>query len=306
VIARDFDAASRGLGSIEELIARARAEDGRPVQRYWSQALAAIRNVGTSRWQAAALMIAVGVIGVGALWWSRLSPIANLSPASGITALHFATGHGEQQTQQLADHSVLHLNTDSAAAVRYSKTERLVVLESGEAAFEVAHESKRAFRVLAGPAQAIAHGTQFDMRLQADLATITVVEGRVGVSRTESSPEAGPRHERSPSPLELNANQQITVSADAWPVEPTPIDARRTVAWLHHQISFDQTPLKQVAGELNRYAKKPIEIAGPKLGNLKISGTFSTDDSEEFIAFLRSLDGVRVEVTAARIVVSEK
>jgi hypothetical protein len=48
----------------------------------------------------------------------------------------------------------------------------------------------------------------------------------------------------------------------------------------------------------------PIEIVTPELRNLHISGVFSTDDSEAFIAFLRSLKGVRVEVTATRIRVS--
>jgi ferric-dicitrate binding protein FerR (iron transport regulator) len=37
---------------------------------------------------------------------------------------------------------------------------------------------------------------------------------------------------------------------------------------------------------------------------MEISGVFATDDTEAFIAFLRSLEGVRVEITAARIRVS--
>jgi hypothetical protein len=53
---------------------------------------------------------------------------------------------------------------------------------------------------------------------------------------------------------------------------------------------------------LNR--AKPIEIATPALRNLQISGVFATDDTEAFIAFLRSLKGVRVEVMETRIRVS--
>jgi ferric-dicitrate binding protein FerR (iron transport regulator) len=37
---------------------------------------------------------------------------------------------------------------------------------------------------------------------------------------------------------------------------------------------------------------------------MQISGVFSTDDPDAFIAFLRSLKGVRVEVTPTRISVS--
>jgi ferric-dicitrate binding protein FerR (iron transport regulator) len=53
--------------------------------------------------------------------------------------------------------------------------------------------------------------------------------------------------------------------------------------------------------EFNRYAAKPIEVATPALRNLQISGVFSTDDTDAFIAFLRSLKGVQVEVNATQI-----
>ena len=67
--------------------------------------------------------------------------------------------------RRLADGSVLYLNTDTAVTIRYSRTERLVVLKSGQAGFEVAHDPNRPFRVFAGPAEAVAHGTEFDVRL---------------------------------------------------------------------------------------------------------------------------------------------
>ena len=74
---------------------------------------------------------------------------------------------------------------------------------------------------------------------------------------------------------------------------------------LYRQIEFEREPLERVAAEFNRYAAKPFEIVTPALQNLQISGTFAADDSTAFIAFLRSLEGVRVEVTATRIRVSQ-
>ena len=307
VIARHLDAAAAGLGSVETLIARAQVEDERPVQGYWPRALTAIQTLTMPRWLIGAVtMAAVGVVGFGLLWFSRLGSLTHVSAPAAITTLHFATHHGEQQTQRLADNSVLHLNTETAMTVRYSKTERLVVLESGEADFEVAHESDRPFRVIAGPARAIAHGTQFDVRLKGDSAVVTVIEGRVGVSPSQIPPGAGSSHEQGLRLVELHADQQISVSNNAWPVAPTSVDAHRAAAWLHRQIAFDHEPLEQVAAEFNRYAGKPTEIATPELRKLEISGIFSTDDSEEFVAFLRSLEGVQVDVMATRIRVSEK
>jgi transmembrane sensor len=68
---------------------------------------------------------------------------------------------------------------------------------------------------------------------------------------------------------------------------------------------FEREPLERVAGEFNRYSTKPIEITTPGLRSLEISGVFATDDTEAFLAFLRSLEGVRVEVTATQIRVSQ-
>jgi transmembrane sensor len=82
---------------------------------------------------------------------------------------------------------------------------------------------------------------------------------------------------------------------------PVAVDAERTTAWLRREIVFDHEPLERVAAEYNRYSAKPIEIATPALRNLQISGVFATDDTEAFITFLRSLNGVRVEVTETRI-----
>ena len=54
-----------------------------------------------------------------------------------------------------------------------------------------------------------------------------------------------------------------------------------------------------------RVAVGPPPLVQPALRALEISGVFATDDTEAFIAFLRSLDGVHVEVTATRIRVTQ-
>jgi transmembrane sensor len=311
VIARDLGEACAGPEeSLEALIARARAEDedARVSQPLWPQLIAAIKGAPSQRWQSAAVMMAaLGVVSLGLLLLWKSRPAAQVSAPADMAALRFETRHGEQQTYRLADNSVLDLNTDSTVTVRYGKSDRLVELTSGEADFEVTHDPKRAFRVLAGSAEVVDLGTRFDVRLEPNSAVVTVVEGRVAVG---PSPRAGDRrtnseHEQLARFVELGANQQISVIAGEWPARPETVDAQRTTAWLHRQIAFDHQPLERVAAEFNRYSRKPIEITTPALRNLEISGVFGTDDSQAFIAFLRSLEGVRVEVTATRIRVSQ-
>jgi transmembrane sensor len=310
-VARDLRAAcAHPAHSADALLARARAEDDSAVESWWSRLLTPLTDVPTRRrWQIAAVGVAaLGVVSVALLLSWNLRPVAPVPAPEAVAALHYSTHHGEQQTHRLADNSVLHLNTDTDVTVRYSKAERLVMLASGEAAFEVTHEPGRAFRVLAGPAQVVDLGTRFDVRRDDNSAVVTVVEGRVAVTPSPTLGTSGPnRSQTQPLPsVELGAGQQLSVAEGAWPATPVSVGAQRTTAWLHRQIMFEGEPLDRVVAEFNRYAQKPIEIASPALRDLEISGVFSVDDSEAFIAFLRSLEGVQVDVTDKRIRVSQK
>jgi transmembrane sensor len=170
---------------------------------------------------------------------------------------------------------------------------------SGQAEIEVTHEANRAFRVHTRSADIIDIGTQFDVRLEPGATVVTVVKGRVAVAPQNSNPNYAVRS------IEVTVNQQLRVTEGEWPATPVAVDAERATSWLHRQIAFDHEPLERVADEYNRYTSKPFEIATPGLRTLRISGVFVTDDTDTFIAFLRSLKGVRVEVTETRIIVSE-
>jgi transmembrane sensor len=308
-IVRDVRAAGTGPEyAVETLLARARAEDDSPIRSFWSRVFATLREALVPRWRSVGVTLAaVGTAIAGVLFLWRVGPVAPGSAPVEATALHFETRHGEQQTYRLADDSVLHLNTDSAVTIWYSRVQRLVILNAGEADFEVAAEPNRAFRVLAGRAEVVDLGTVFDVRLQKDSTVVTVVEGRVAVApsavRLEDGTEVPSQNQRS---VQLAANQQMSVAEGQWPPSLVAVDAQRTTAWIHRQIAFDHEPLERVAAEFNRYGSKPIEIVTPELCHLEVSGVVSTDDIEEFLAFLRSLEGVQVEVTATRVRVSQK
>jgi transmembrane sensor len=303
-IARDLrEACAEPEISVDALVAAASAAQDEGIRRLWPRIVEATRDALLPRWQAAAVTVAAfAVLSLGLLVWWNYTLAPHVLPPDTVATLHFETRQGEQQTHRLPDNSTLHLNTDSAVAISYSKSERIVTLTSGEADFEVMHEPKRPFRVFAGSAEAVDVGTQFDVRLEHDSTVVTVLEGRVAVGPssmlhggTDSSQAALAKF------VELSADQQISVAQGAWPAAPIAVDAHRTASWLRRQITFDHEPLSRVATEFNRYAAKPIEIATPALRDLEISGVFVIDDTDAFIAFLRSLEGVHVEVTTTRI-----
>jgi len=305
VIGRDLrEACEASQGSFDELLVRALHEKGAPVRPFWARLVESLRTP-SPRWHAAVAMAALGVVTLGLVLLWTLRPIAHVSAPAAITVLHFETRHGEQQTHRLADNSVLHLNTGTAITVRYRDNERLAVLTAGEAEFEVAHAPERPFRVFAGRAEIVDLGTRFDVRLKDKSTLVTVVEGRVAVALSASAEGGSSSQSGAPRVVQVAAGQQTTVADGDWPSAPVAVDAQRTTAWLHRQIMFENEPLERVASEFNRYTQKPIEITTPALRNLQVSGVFATDNTAAFIAFLRSLKGVHVEVTATQIRVSQ-
>jgi transmembrane sensor len=240
-------------------------------------------------------VLAVLMVGISLLWWSRDGERFGLPRT-------YETAHSQQAAWRLPDGSTLHLNTGGSATVRYSTTERVIDLNRGQALFEVARGDRRRFRVSAGEAQVLAVGTEFDVYRRRDVTLVTVVEGTITVSVGEPPP---PNGVVPPGPLlRVSAGRQAGVEAGKlWP-EPIAVDAKAAVAWLQHQIVAEDRPLGEIVEEFNRYARVSIEIDDPALRALRVSGRFDVYDTESFVAFLSSLDGVAVERTPTRIRVS--
>ena len=211
----------------------------------------------------------------------------------------YRTAHGEQSSARLPDGTVVHLNTDSAVTVHYGRGERVVDVDQGEALFQVARADGRRFRVVAGVAQVLDVATEFDVFRQTSATVVTVVEGEVAVLETRGPPPMGAAV---PADAQrVRAGYQLRIDAGEASAQPVPVDVSQALAWLHHKIVFEQRPLGEVAEEFNRYARIPVVIEDATLRALPISGAVDAYDTDSFMTFLASLEGVRVERTATQI-----
>lgn len=289
-LAPDLEAAAKTNKTPREtLLVRARGEPDGIVgfdRTGLAQRPALARRRRSPVWSLAAAA-ALAVVAVTTVWSMRDGERFGL-PRS------YSTVRGEQQIQRLPDGSVLHLNTDSAVTVRYSRTERLVSLDRGQALIEVAHQDERRLRVQTDRAGVVAVGTQFDVYRKSSTTTVTVVEGSVEVYRGAAPPPAGAE----PS-VRLNPGDQLDVGDRIGALRH--VDARAVIAWLQRQIAFEDEPLGQVAAEFNRYGPVTVEIETEALRALPISGIIDAYDTDSFAAYLATLSGVIVQKTPTRI-----
>jgi transmembrane sensor len=256
-------------------------------------------------------MAASLVVGVG-VWWGFRAPTVprNISPAVGQVASdpslalirEASTQVGERSLLVLADGSKVTLNTASAVRADYSGHDRRLTLLRGEAFFDVAKDPNRPFVVTAGSRQVIAVGTAFNVRLQDRGVRVTLVEGKVRVTRSRPA-DSGAGVLESPGPaVILVAGSALVAEANA-PDRVERLDADRATSWRNGKLVFDGERLADVVAEMNRYSHKTLEITDPTLEDRKVSGVFEPTEGHAFAKALETYGIAKVtRETATHIV----
>lgn len=226
---------------------------------------------------------AVGVvlIAISVGWWSTQQ------------AEPYFTEVGDRRIVRLDDGSSVLLDTASRIDVRMTGDSRLITLTAGQARFDVSPDPDRPFVVLAGDTRVTAIGTLFDVRRLGAGARVVLVEGRVEV-RDEDRP--GTRWALEPGQeLETTARQPRVVA----------IDLASAASWTSGRLTFEETPLGVAVAEMNRYARRPIELRVGDLSAVRVSGVFDAGDTDGFVAALRDLYDLEVSRTDdGRVVLS--
>jgi transmembrane sensor len=231
------------------------------------------------RWALAAsvvLAVAVGAWAANDLW---------LNPS-------YATRLGEQRVVRLDDGSRVALNSGTRIRVNCCEDRRHIRLERGEAYFEVARDPARPFTVVAGDHQVTALGTAFVVRHEASRTAVTLVEGKVAVSRPGDAERSAARA--------LSPGQRMTFTSGAEPRLDEPrIDA--VTAWRRGEVVLDHTTLADAAAEMNRYDERLLVIDDPAVAALRISGTYPAGESTGFASTVARLYGLDVVLDRDRI-----
>lgn len=234
----------------------------------------------SSAWWLPALGLAAACVLAAVAWW-RSAPVATTEEG------RYATEIGAQRTVTLADGSTVRLNTNTSLVVRLAAKERRVVLERGEAFFQVTPNPARPFIVTAGRAEARVIGTAFAVRINESESTLTVTEGRVQFGMPGRNNGAT-----------LSANQQATL-AHAGDGAPrvrvvSPDEVARHLAWREGKLQFSNTPLAEAVAEFNRYHVAQLRLRDAATNTALLGGSFEAGNQEGFVNTIESAFGVIV------------
>jgi len=200
------------------------------------------------------------------------------------------TGVGQQRRLELADGSLLILNTDSAVDVRFGADERALLLRAGEIMVETARARRpgvpadtRPFMVHTVEGAIEALGTRFTVRRHAATTEVVVLEHAVAVRPRLRQAGEGALIVRAGQRVRFTARQAGAVQA-----------ADDTAAlWRDGSIVVDNWPLARLVAELDRY--RPGRLAcDASVAQLRVSGAFPVPDTDQALAVLARSLPVRV------------
>ncbi|ONG57349.1 hypothetical protein BKE38_04140 [Pseudoroseomonas deserti] len=195
--------------------------------------------------------------GLGGALWQRLQ--ADLR-----------TSAGETRALQLPDGSRLELDTATAVALEFSAAGRRLRLLQGQAFIAVARAVARPLLLRCGVVEVSAPGAAINLRFLGDRLEIALEDGQ---ARARYAPAAGIARD-----FALEARQSLTLSlADGAPLAPhAPL--ARALAWRHHRLVAEDTPLRAVLAELGRYLPGLLWLRDRALGEARVSDAYDLRD----------------------------
>lgn len=218
-----------------------------------------------------ALLLGSGSLGWAGYQHSRTSP---------WLAEH-RTAVGERKSLTLADGSQVQLNTGSALDVHYDGQQRLLILRQGEILIRTASDPQgRPFQVQTPQGLVRVLGTRFSVRINDQRTDVAVFEHRVQLT---------PLHGQ---PVLLDNGKQASFSTTAAQPERPLKEAQD--AWSKGLLIANNQPLGELLDELGRYRHGWLRC-DPAVANLRISGTFNLDDSDQALRAVTSALPVRLE-----------
>jgi transmembrane sensor len=224
-----------------------------------------------------------------------IAAVAGVVLTGGRGEVH-RTAVGQQLAVRLDDGSLMRLNTDSEARVRFSAKERLVDLVQGQAFFDVRREAERPFLVSAGGLEVAALGTRFDvLNLEGRPARVVLAEGAVRVTAQGSG------WQRSLS----RAGEAVLAGSDG-AFEATMVDVESVTSWTAGRLTFRGTPLAQAIEEVNRHSRVKIVLQAQAFAGAEVDGVFEAGDPQAFLSAVTVLFSLEASSSGERILLRSR
>ena len=232
----------------------------------------------------------------------RVAAVITLLILAGLTwftffhqdRLTYTTAYGTTQQIVLPDSSVVILNANSRLEVprhwQAQSSHRQVWLE-GEAFFEIQPNTSAPFTVFASGVAVEVVGTSFNVHDRRGHTQVVLNTGKVKLKLADRD-----------SPLTMQPGDLVRVNEQERTVEQRMVDPSLYSSWKDHTLSFQDTPLSEIAILLEDNYGYEVQIANPQLAQRRFTGSVPSEDINMLLDKLSRVFGMQVSRTERQII----
>ena len=233
-----------------------------------------------------ALASACVLMGASLYAWNMFDQQGAISSGVAITQL------------SLPDGSIAILDAQTSVRLHFENGQRQVQVESGRAFFQVvpADSQTGPFTVQAGPAQATALGTRYEVSLKDQISGVAVYEHTVQVQCYSCESLQQAVLQRGDSATVAGGRLAVQQQADSGQPEAAP-------SWTNGLLSFDDVSLSEVARQLGEYTHRVIWIGSDQAGSTRVSGVVQAAKPAAALNLLTLGQGLQIRELSGLIVI---
>lgn len=196
----------------------------------------------------------------------------------------------------LPDGSSVILNENSKIELSrtFNTNGKREVYLTGEAYFDIQHDSANPFIVHTGKIFTTVLGTAFNIKTSpgSKTVTVTVTRGKVKVGDEQKTYN------------EIVPNEQVTFDQDLTRYTKKLVKAETFIGWKNEDIYFDDVSIRDVANELQERFKVSILFSNEQIKRCKFSATFlKTQSLEQILNVIGEFNQIKYNYKGANTVV---
>lgn len=225
---------------------------------------------------------------------------ANATAGLSEGKLSLEVPRGGEFAIMLEDSTKVWLNSESRLyyPAHFSSSERNVEL-TGEAYFEVTHNSDRPFTVETSGQKVTVYGTEFNIRSYPEEKSVytTLSKGSIGLSRAKG--DGGE--------IRLSPGKQAVFDKETSSARVRKVDIKRVTGWRHGRFVFEEQSLRQIMTDLSRWYDFEFEFADAEAAETIFMGSIPRySNFKTAIAILEKSGGLVFSVKDNKVVISKE
>lgn len=203
------------------------------------------------------------------------------------------------KTNSLPDGSKITLDVESDLNVKIYNDKREVVLNKGQAFFDVAKDKNKAFIINAGKIQIEVLGTKFEVQKFDKHTNVSVKEGLVKVSYIYYS------NKKAKTITRLKKGETIEVATSGKINSFGKVDIDEIASWKEGKLIFNKSSLKDAFDTFSRYHKMDIKLDA-SLHDSLFSGSFKTNELDKFLNAIEKVYSLQIKKYNNQITILSK